>query len=102
MTKIEFIHNCELVTDTKNVSISDDDFKVIELVYTFHPAISETRGKEQIALLYTTFGMTVINDMKPRALKARELESKIAKARADYESAMKEYSELKGNWENKN
>lgn len=97
MTYSEFIHNCELMTDTKNVSISDDDFKVIELVYTFHPAISETRGKEQIALLYTTFGMTVINDMKPRALKARELESKIAKARADYENAMKEYSELNGN-----
>lgn len=97
MTQSEFIHNCELMTDTKNVSISDDDFKVIELVYTFHPAISETRGKEQIALLYTTFGMTVINDMKPRALKAREIESKIAKARADYDNALKEYKELKRN-----
>lgn len=97
MTQSEFIHNCELMTDTKNVTISSEDYKVIELVYTFHPAISEVRGKEQIALLYTTFGMTVINDMKPRALKARELESKIAKARADYDNAMKEYIELKEN-----
>ena len=97
MTYDEFIHKCERMTGTKNVSVSDDDFKVIEFVYTYHPAISEVQGKEQIALLYMTFGMTVINDMKPRALKARELESKIAKARADYDNAMKEYNELKGN-----
>lgn len=97
MTQSEFIHNCELMTEHENVTISSEDYKVIELVYTFHPAISEVRGKEQIALLYTTFGMTVINDMKPRALKARELESKIAKARADYDNAMKEYIELKEN-----
>ena len=41
--------------------------------------------------------MTVINDMKPRALKARELECKIAKARADYDNAKDEYNELKRN-----
>ena len=95
MTYDEFIHKCERMTGTKNVSVSDDDFKVIEFVYTYYPAISEVQGKEQIALLYMTFGMTVINDMKPRALKARELECKIAKARAEYDNAMNEYNELK-------
>lgn len=97
MTYDEFNRKCEQLTGGKNVSVSDDDFKVIEFVYTYHPAISEVRGKEQIALLYTTFGMTVINDMKPRALKARELECKIAKARADYDNAKDEYNELKRN-----
>ena len=97
MTYDEFTRKCEQLTGAKNISVSDNDFKVIEFVYTYHPAINEVRGKEQIALLYTTFGMTVINDMKSRALKARELECKIAKARAEYDNAMNEYNELKRN-----
>lgn len=29
--------------------VSDKDYEVIDRVYTFHPAISETEGKKQIA-----------------------------------------------------
>lgn len=95
MNKSEFIHACESMTDTKNLTISDSDYEIIEVVYMFHPAISVARGKEQIAWIYTTLGMTVINDMLPRAIKARELENKISQAKAAYNTAMAEYNELK-------
>lgn len=54
--------------------ISDQDYKVIEKVYQFHPAISETCGKEEVAGLYKSFGMTVFYDMLPRAEKASRME----------------------------
>ena len=95
MNKNEFLHACELITDTKNLTITDSDYEIIEVVYAFHPAISVVRGKEQMAWLYTTLGMTVISDMLPRAIKARELENKISQAKAAYHSVMQEYNELK-------
>ena len=95
MNKNEFIYACESITGAKKLTISDSDYEIIEVVYAFHPAISEVRGKEQIALIYTAFGMIVINDMLPRAIKARELENKIAQAKAAYDNAMQEYNELK-------
>ena len=79
----------------ENLTIYDTDYEIIETVYAFHPAISEVRGKEQIAWLYTALGMAVINDMSPRAIKARELENKISQAKAAYNDAMTEYNELK-------
>ena len=49
-----------------------DEYKVIDKVYTFHPAISETSGKKEIAELYMKFGLSVIQGMLPAA-KAFEL-----------------------------
>lgn len=95
MNKSEFIYTCESISGKKKLTIDDSDYEIIEVVYTFHPAISNVRGKEQIALVYITFGMTVINDMLPRAIKARELENKISQAKAAYNAAMAEYNELK-------
>lgn len=92
MNKSEFIYACESISGAKKLIISDSDYEIIEIVYAFHPAISEVRGKEQIALIYITFGMTVINDMLPRAIKARELENKISQAKAAYNTAMVEYN----------
>lgn len=48
-------------------TVSDEEYGTIEYVYTYHPAISETEGKDQIARLYTDYGMTVIEDMVERA-----------------------------------
>ena len=61
----------------------EDAFKIINFVYTFHPSISETEGKQQIASLYNTFGMRIIADMHPTAVKAQELEDKIRNTRAN-------------------
>ena len=40
-----------------NGSVSNEDYKIIELVYTYHPSIPEVNGKGQIATLYQLGGM---------------------------------------------
>lgn len=60
------------------VSLSDEDYAVIEFVYTWHPSISETNGKKEIALLYAMFGMRIIYDMLPSARRAEQFEKDIA------------------------
>jgi hypothetical protein len=54
--------------------VSDEEYGTIEYVYTWHPAITETGGKTQIADLYTNYGMTVIEDMVERAGKMEKLD----------------------------
>ena len=34
-------------------SVTDEEYKVIEAVYTWHPAINDTTGKDQMKTLYT-------------------------------------------------
>lgn len=43
--------------------ISDQNYKIIETVYTWHPAIKGVGGKDQIATLYKTGGMPLIKSM---------------------------------------
>ncbi len=43
--------------------ISDQNYKIIETVYTWHPAIKGVGGKDQIATLYKTGGMPLIKGM---------------------------------------
>lgn len=50
MTKQEF-------EERLGKTVNDRDYVRIEEVYTYHPSISETEGKNQIAYLYKTFGM---------------------------------------------
>ena len=33
-------------------SVVDEEYKVIEAVYTWHPAINDTTGKDQMKTLY--------------------------------------------------
>lgn len=56
MTKQEFE---ELVVE----KVSDADYRIIEFVYTWHPAINDVGGKTQMAVLYEDFGMSVIRGM---------------------------------------
>ena len=51
------------------------DYAIIEHVYTWHPAISNTEGKEQIATLYKMGGMCLIKDMEPTAKLMEELDA---------------------------
>ena len=76
-------------------SFTDSAYAEIETVYTFHPSISETEGKKQIASLYDTFGKRIIADMLPTAIKARELEGLIAKKRHELEDLQEQYEQLK-------
>lgn len=52
-------------------TISEEEYKVIEFVYQFHPVISNVSGKEEVAELYKSFGMPIFRDMYPRAEKAK-------------------------------
>ena len=54
-------------------NISEDDYKLIELVYTWHPSISETDGKAQILTLFKTCGMPLIRDMAETAVYMKNL-----------------------------
>lgn len=76
-------------------TIPSSDYEKIEVVYTFHPSIDETEGKAQIAMLYGTFGMRVIEDMLPSALKAQELEDKRMALRRQLDEVNEEYRKLK-------
>lgn len=61
--------------------VSNEEYSTIEYVYTWHPAIDEVNGKDQIADLYKYYGMTVIEDMVGRAGKMAELEEELEEAR---------------------
>lgn len=75
-------------------TVSERDYAKIEEVYTTHPSISETEGKDQIAYLYKTFGMRIIEDVIPTARKAREIEDEIRKTRARLDHLAEEMKEL--------
>ena len=47
--------------------INDYDYRDVELVYMWHPSISETNGKEQMVFLYKEFGMPLIREMTKNA-----------------------------------
>lgn len=76
-------------------TVSESDYRVIETVYTFHPAIDNVRGKDQIATIYSTAGITVIYDMLERAEMARDLERQISEARDTLASLEARYNELR-------
>ena len=57
--------------------INDEAYALIEFVYTFHPLISETNGKEQVAYLYNNFGIGIFKEMEAKAIAAQKVESKI-------------------------
>ena len=76
------------------LAVSDSDYEVIEKVYTFHPAIRETSGKEEVAELYKSFGMAIFCDMLPRAEKNCELEKQLRHAQAKVEQIKGEMEEL--------
>lgn len=75
--------------------VSDTDYALIERVYTFHPAISETEGKRQIAELYVNFGMVLIMDMLPRAEVMATKERELREARAELSRIQEEIEEIK-------
>lgn len=48
-------------------TISDEEYRIIDKVYTWHPAICDDGGKDQIADLYREGGMTIIKNMEETA-----------------------------------
>lgn len=97
MTKQEFMNKVAEATpkEKKIAVVSDTDYALIERVYTFHPAISETEGKRQIAELYVNFGMVLIMDMLPRAEVMAKKESELREARAALSRIQEEIEEIR-------
>lgn len=73
MTRAEF--ESRLPSDAKRPS--EQEFKIITLVYDYHPAMQTLKAKDQIAMLYSLFGMTLIYDMRERAARILELNKEI-------------------------
>ena len=78
--------------------VTESEYKDIEFVYTFHPSVSNTGGKTQIAELYKIGGIRLIRDMIPTAKKAQILEEKIITANTDL-MKLKRQSEMLANGE---
>lgn len=75
--------------------ISAEDYAVVERVYMFHPAISETAGKEEVSEPYKKFGMAIFMDMLQRAEMAESLIWKIKQNRKRIAELEKQFNELK-------
>lgn len=71
-------------------TVSDEDYKLIEFVYQWHPVIRNTSGKDEVAELYKSFGMAIFRDMEPRAKKAKKVEEELTSCRLGIER----YTEL--------
>ncbi|WP_312428362.1 hypothetical protein [Lacrimispora sp.] len=77
-------------------TVGEEEYSTIEYVYTWHPAISETEGKAQIARLYTDYGMTVIEDMVERAGKMEMAERDLRVARTNVAIIQNRIKALRG------
>lgn len=76
-------------------TVSADEYRKIEYVYTFHPLLEDVGGKDQIASLYLIGGMRLINDMMPTAEKAEVLSNQIQEIRATLDKLTNKYNALK-------
>ncbi len=79
-----------------HAEISDEEYSTIEYVYTWYPTISETGGKDQIADLYVSFGMPLIEDMVERAGQMEKLETELGVARNQVTIVQNRIKELRG------
>jgi len=72
-----------------------EDFKLIEYVYIFHPSISETDGKRQVALLYYEFGIRIFKDMEHTATRNKELSEAIIRTKQQLKNLQYEADQLR-------
>lgn len=75
-------------------TVTDEQYKVIEEVYMWHPSIRNTSGKDEVAELYKSFGMTIFHDMLPRAKKAHELDELLRNAQREVQRIQEEIASL--------
>lgn len=82
--------------ETRECSL--DDYKKIEYVYTWHPAIAAVGGKRQIAIIWQEFGMGLIKDMYPVAKDMEAMERHRAAIRADLKDLDDEIKNIKDSY----
>lgn len=91
MTDTEFYSRLPEGTRKPNNS----DYELIQFVYDYHPAIDGVKGKDQIARLYSEFGMRIIHDMFDTAKRAQEIHDERRRLKHRIEELDEEYSALK-------
>lgn len=74
--------------------VTDEQYKIIEIVYMWHPSVRNTSGKEEVAELFKSFGMAIFHDMYPRAKKAQELDKQLRIAKREVLTIQEEIEEL--------
>lgn len=94
MTKQEFESALHAYRNMKE-AISPKDYALIEKVYAFHPSISETDGKAQVAMLYAEFGIRIFKDMESTADQAAILEKTIHMKRSELAKVMETMEALR-------
>ena len=88
MTKFEF-------EERVGTEVTDGQYKVIEFVYTWHPHISATKGKDQMAALFKMpEGMSFIASMHAVAVRAKEYRDELDAKRAELERVRNEYERM--------
>lgn len=75
-------------------TVTEEQYGVVEEVYMWHPSIRNTSGKEEVAELYKSFGMTIFHDMLPRAGKAHELDDQLRRTEKEAERIQEEMRKL--------
>ena len=73
---------------------TESEFETIQFVYNYHPAIHPSEGKDQIAKLYSEFGMRIIMDMLDTAQQAEIIESERRQLKARLRELEQEEEEL--------
>ena len=53
-------------------TVSDEDYKLIEFVYQFHPVIRNVSGKDEVAELYKSFGMALSQGYGTKSQESKE------------------------------
>lgn len=80
--------------------VTDEEYKLIEKVYMYHPAIKASGGKEQIAEIYKVGGMSVIRNMEETADLMIGLNRELEVARANVNKVINRIQNFKeGNFE---
>ena len=78
----------ELLPADKVKDLTDQEYKQIEFVYTYHPL---NLSKQDTAFLYAKFGFGIFNDLLENAQKAAAYEQKVDDARLALERACSEH-----------
>lgn len=90
MTDTEFLNR--LPEGTRKPT--ESEFDTIQFVYNYHPSIHPANGKDQIAMLYSTFGMRIIMDMYETAKRVQEIEDERRRLKLRLQELMQEEEEL--------
>ena len=75
--------------------VDDFEYTMVEEVYTWHPSISETNGKQEIATIFKIGGIRIIKDMYATAKCAMNIQHQKDKMRGEMEYLDRQYHALK-------